>query len=318
MKIKFWGVRGSIPTPLTGKDIEEKIRFALHLAKPGDVTSPESINAFMKTLPFSSRSTYGGNTTSIQIVSDSGDQFIIDCGSGLKNLGAELMTGDFGRGKGVASFFISHTHWDHVQGLPFFVPIYIEGNLFNFYSPFPDIKKRFEYQQIPTHFPISLDFMASTKEFFQIEPGEYLYLNDMSILNNPMPHPGGSYGYRFESNGKVFVFTSDCEFNYESIEFIKQHASFFKDADVLVFDTQYTFEDSINKIDWGHSSVSMAIDIAETMNVKRIILFHHDPDYNDEKLEKVLINARTYYEMKANRQNNIKIDLAWEGLEIDL
>ena len=92
----------------------------------------------------------------------------------------------------------------------------------------------------------------------------------------------------------------------------------FRDADVLVFDTQYTFEDSINKIDWGHSAVSIAIDIAVSMNVKKIILFHHDPDYDDIKLEQVLINARTYFEMKLNSAYPLKIELAWEGLEIDL
>ena len=318
MKIKFWGVRGSIPTPLTGEGVEKKIRMALDLASPGDVTSPEGIESFMKTLPFSCKGTYGGNTTTIQIVSDLGGQFIIDCGSGLKNLGSALMKTEFGRGKGVASVFLSHTHWDHVQGIPFFVPIYVEGNIFNFYSPFSDLKERLEHQQLSTHFPISLEYMPSTKEFFQLEPDGYLYLNDMAVFNKSMPHPGGSYGYRFESNGKSFVYTSDCEFNFNSIDMVKQYEDFFRDADVMVFDTQYTFEDSINKIDWGHSSVSMAIDIASSMNVKRIILFHHDPDYDDEKLESVLLNARTYHDMRLQKDNNIQIDLAREGLEIEI
>lgn len=318
MKIKFWGVRGSIPTPLTGQMIENKLRRALHAAKPGDVTSEEAVEIFLQSLPLSLKNTYGGNTASIQITSDADEIFIIDCGSGLKNLGMELMKTEFGQGKGIANVFLSHTHWDHIHGLPFFVPIYVEGNLFNFYSPFSDLRERFEYQQMPTHFPISLDYMPSTKEFFKLEPDEYLCLNDMLILNKRMPHPGGSFGYRFESNGKVFAYTSDCEFNHDSIDNIMNYENFFINADIVVFDTQYTFEDSINKIDWGHSSVSIAIDIAASMNVKRLILFHHDPDYDDEKLEKVLLNARSYLQMKSKSKSEIKIDLACEGMEIDI
>jgi phosphoribosyl 1,2-cyclic phosphodiesterase len=318
MNIKFWGVRGSIPTPLTSEKIENKIRRVLSIARPGDVTSSEAVEAFISSLPLSAKSTYGGNTSTIQLISDNGDQYILDCGSGLKNLGMELMGTEFGKGLGRASIFMSHTHWDHINGLPFFVPIYVEGNLFEFYSPYRDLRARFEHQQVPTHFPISLDYMPSTKEFIEIDPTQILVLNDMSIETIAMPHPGGSYGYRFEQNGRSFVYTSDCEFNHDSVDDINRFEKFFAGADVVVFDTQYTFEDSINKIDWGHSSVSIAIDIALNMRVKRLVLFHHDPDYDDDKLEKVLLNARSYLQMHTKGAGGIQIDLAYEGMFIEL
>ncbi len=318
MKIKLWGVRGSIPTPLTGQDVEDKVRRVLKLARPGDVTSDDAVEAFLKTIPFSSYHTYGGNTSCVEIVTDDGDIIIIDCGSGIINLGRELLKTEFNRGCGNASILITHTHWDHLQGIPFFGPFYFEGNRFNFYSPLPDLKERLEYQHGPTHFPISLDFMPATKDFFQISEDEEFFLNDVRIFAKRMPHPGGSYGYRIEHNGSVFVFTGDCEFNIDKIEDIEKYGDLFHDADLALFDTQYTFDEAINKMDWGHSSASIGIDIAGMYNINHLLLFHHDPAYDDEKLDSVLASARIYHRMNAKKIGDVRIDIAYEGLELEI
>jgi ribonuclease BN (tRNA processing enzyme) len=133
-----------------------------------------------------------------------------------------------------------------------------------------------------------------------------------------MPHPGTSYGYRIEHNGKVFVYSSDCEFNIEKIDDIQDYHDLFIDADILFFDTQYTFEESMNKMDWGHSSASIAIDIAGRFNIKQLVLFHHDPAYDDEKLDNVLANARIYQRINAKKTGNLKVDIAYEGLELEI
>jgi phosphoribosyl 1,2-cyclic phosphodiesterase len=318
MKIKLWGVRGSLPTPLTSENVEWKIRKALSLARPGDISSEESIDSFVRSLPVSVRSTFGGNTTSIQVTTRTGDIIILDCGSGLRNMGMELMKGDFGRGKGTANIFLTHTHWDHIQGIPFFVPFYIKGNRFNFYSAFPDLKKRLDHQQVASHFPVTFDYLQSTKEFFAIESEEELFLNDVRIYNKVMPHPGGAYGYRIEEGNMAFVYTSDCEFNINEIDHIEKYRPFFADADVVVFDTQYTFEEAINKFEFGHSSAAIAIDIAGMFNIQRLILFHHEPNYDDDKLENVLLNARTYMGMSPKRTGHLRVDIACEGMEIEL
>ena len=318
MRVKLWGVRGSIPTPLTGDAIEQKLRKALALARPGDISSDEAIDSFVSSLSISLRGTYGGNTTCIEVVTSGGDLIILDCGSGMRALGHELMKGEFGRGRGVGHIFLSHTHWDHIQGIPFFVPLYVKGNRFNFYSVLPDLKERLALQQTATHFPVTLEYMEATKSFFTLDPDEELVLNDAHILTALMPHPGSSYGFRIEEGGRSLAYTSDCEFNINEIDHIERYRDFFSGVDTLIFDTQYTFEESIDKFEFGHSSAAIAIDIAGMFGAKRLVLFHHEPNYTDEKLENVLLNARTYLAMNPRRLEGLRVDIAYEGMEFEV
>ncbi len=315
MKAKLWGVRGSIPTPLSSETIEGKIIKALTLARPGDISSEEAVSSFVKTLPLYIKGTYGGNTTCIEVRTNSGELIIIDCGSGIMNLGRSLMAGEFSKGAGVASIFLTHTHWDHIQGIPFFAPFYIKGNRFNFYSPLDDLHERINYQQVDTHFPVSFDNMQSSKRFFKVNQDESFYINDVRIYTKSMPHPGGAFGIRIEDGDSVFVYTSDCEFSINEIDNIKSYEPLFRDANVVLFDAQYTFHESlVDKLTWGHSSASIAIDIASKYNVKQLVLFHHDPNYDDEKLNSVISNARTYINVNKKIANDLEVDLATEGM----
>ena len=174
----------------------------LTLASPADISSEEAMERFIDSLPFSLKGTYGGNTTTFEVNTDSGELFIIDCGTGIKSLGMEMVKGDFGKGNGFANILLTHTHWDHVQGIPFFLPFFIKGNRFNIYSPLKDCKERIEYQQVPTHFPVNLDYMLATKEFITLEKESEFHLNNIKIVNKRMRHPGGAFGYRIEENGE--------------------------------------------------------------------------------------------------------------------
>jgi phosphoribosyl 1,2-cyclic phosphodiesterase len=183
----------------------------------------ENIEEFLSTLPFSVKSTYGGNKTSIEVVTDDNDIIIRDCGSGMVNLGKHMLQPIL-QGEGHS------LHTDDAYSLiisrAFLLwPFYFEGNRFIFYSP-PRILRRLDNQHAATHFPISLDYKPSTKEFFQVGEEEEFFLNDIRIFTKRMPHPGTSYGYRIEHNGKVFVYSSDCEFNIEKIDDIQDYMIF--------------------------------------------------------------------------------------------
>jgi len=319
MNVKLWGVRGSFPTTLGSKSIEEKIIAALTIAKPGDISSEESVREFVANLPLSLKGTYGGNTTCIEVRTSSGDLIIIDCGSGIINLGNELLKGDFGEGKGVANIFLTHTHWDHINGVPFFSPMFIKGNRFNIYSPIPDLQQRIEYQQVKTHFPVTFDEMDSSRRFFTVKFDDFFHINDVNIYTKSMPHPGGSNGIRIEDRGKVFVYTSDCEFNINEIDYIRTYEDLFKNADVLLFDTQYTLQEAlIDKTSWGHSSATMAIDIAVEFEAKKLVLFHHDPGYSDDKLNTILSNAKSYINANRKIKDDFILEIAYEGMVFDL
>ena len=321
MKIRFWGVRGSLPAPLTGQDIRRKIQKALSYASPRDIVNEESIEHFINTLPYSVAGSCGSNTTCIEVRSARDDLIIIDAGSGLRVLGNELLKGEYGEGRGECNMLFTHTHWDHIQGLPFFGPLHIEGNIFHIHAVHENIEGRLRYQHNPDFFPVHFDQMAAAKYFYQHDKDEVWELKNIQISQKTLPHPGISYAYRLEENGKVFVFCSDAEFSIlakESIE-IETYIEYFWEADLLVLDTQYTFEDQIQKIDWGHSSSLMAADLALRANVKQLALFHHDPSYTDEKLDQLLLRSLEYKRAsQRGKRRDLNIFLAYEGLEINI
>ena len=322
MKLRLWGVRGSIATPLSGEQVIEKIRATLSLAQAKDLANEASIEHFIGTLPASIKASYGGNTTCVELRSKNNDIIIIDAGTGIRALGRKLLEEDFQEGKGECHILFTHTHWDHIQGFPFFEPLYIAGNKIHIHGIHSKIENRLRYQHNPKFFPVNFDMIPATKRFYQHKEQEMWNLADISITQKALKHPGISYSYRFEENGKVIIFSSDAEFTIsnKSVDSFYPYIKFFKDADILIFDTQYTFEDQIQKIDWGHSSAMVGVDIALEANVKHLILFHHDPSYDDEKLDQVLLRTIEYmnlYSFRKARKETMKISIAYEGMEFN-
>ncbi|MCB0154141.1 MAG: MBL fold metallo-hydrolase [Anaerolineae bacterium] len=196
MYIKFWGTRGSIPTPLSAETLRQKFQQVLEGAIGLELSNPAEIERYLDKLPFIVRHTMGGNTTCLEI--RSGEQLlIIDAGSGLRPLGLELMRQAFGRGQGQADMLFTHTHWDHVQGFPFFTPAFIPGNRFTIYSPFADLAERLTRQQHEHFFPVPRDYMGATIEFKEIAPESWHQIGNFRICPLRLSHPGVTYGYRF-------------------------------------------------------------------------------------------------------------------------
>ncbi|MBN2716756.1 MAG: MBL fold metallo-hydrolase [Deltaproteobacteria bacterium] len=256
-RIKFWGVRGSIPTP-----------------------GPNTARV-------------GGNTSCVEINADD-TLVILDGGTGLRLLGDVLIQ----KGQPISAFmFFSHVHWDHIQGFPFFVPIFQPQNeihIFGGTNLEMTLGETLAGQMNFPNFPVSLDDCAAKMHFKEFEDGQAVNLaNNLSIKGLPLRHPNGCYGYRVEYEGKVFTYCTDTEHDDNPEQPDSNVLELARNADVFVYDAQYTPAEytgekgGISKVGWGHSTYVEAAKIAQAANVGRLVLFHHDPGHSDEKVEEI-------------------------------
>jgi phosphoribosyl 1,2-cyclic phosphodiesterase len=248
MKVKFYGTRGSIPVP--EKDFME----------------------------------FGGNTACVLVTFDNGRQAILDAGSGIRKLGKELLNASAPQSDGV--IILSHTHWDHIQGFPFFTPAYLSSNHFTIYlgsrpNSLPNLAEIFANQMKSEYFPVGLEALPANLRF--MEPKQEQSVTDWGaiVTSCQLSHPGDCYGYRFEYNGKTLVYCTDVEYIEEINPKVVRLA---KNADLLIHDAQYTPEELRSRKGWGHSSWTQAVEVAQQAGVKTLALFHHDPDHDDDFL----------------------------------
>lgn len=320
MKIKLWGVRGSLASPLMNEEYSLKIHEILELSIKSGLRTSDDIAPFMASLPDNLQFVYGGNTTCASVTSASGRTYIIDCGSGIRPLGYELMNGPLGKGNGKIDIFITHNHWDHIQGLPFFLPLYMKGNVLTFYSPYAHQEDYLKYQMNLPFFPAPFDSTGSSKKFFKIDLDSNLPIEPekgLLIDLHPLKHPGGSFAYKFSENGKSFIFATDAEFTGVFLENMPEKTEhFFSNADLLVLDAQYTLDESFSKFDWGHTSFTMAVNCGLRWKVKNLVLTHHEPAYSDNKLfenYRAAIGHRNH-----SQEINMNLFMAREGFTFEI
>jgi phosphoribosyl 1,2-cyclic phosphodiesterase len=271
MRIKFWGVRGSTPTP-----------------------HPENMR-------------YGGNTSCVEV--RLGDLlYIFDCGTGFRALGRELLQ-EFGGRDIFAHVFVSHFHWDHIQGFPFFEPLYFPANRFLFHCSrrTRSLKAVIEEQMAAPYFPVGLTQMRAKQEFYDIEEGR-LSLDDMQVQTMWLNHPQGCMGFRLETKEGILVYATDNEPGDPLFDRnLRQLAA---GADVLIYDAQYLPEEyEARRRGWGHSHWREAINVVMESGAKELVLYHHDPAHDDVCIDKVVKEARNYYP---------RLRAAAEGMEIKL
>jgi phosphoribosyl 1,2-cyclic phosphodiesterase/anti-anti-sigma regulatory factor len=311
-------VRGSIPTPLTTEQLREKLFRALTGAAGLDLSDPAAVQAYLANLPPAVSGVVGGNTTCVEIESGA-DTLIVDCGSGMRALGLQLMARDFGKGKGTAHIFLTHAHWDHLQGFPFFLPAYIPGNKLVFYAVNFNPQHYLEHQQVaPMFFPVPPSVMAADKQFVQLREGQTVQIGRTAISSLALYHPGTAYAYRFDDGESVFVFASDGEYKLLTEPNLRRYVDFYANADALVFDSQFSLRDVFfNRADWGHSSAIIGVDIAERARVKRLVTFHHEPTHSDEQIYQIAETAREYAQVN-EIEFHTEVIVGTEGLELFL
>lgn len=313
MKVKFWGVRGSIPAPLTPEQVRSRIASVVQRLRPADLENARTRELFLASLPPSLFGTVGGNTTCLEVRTDQDELIILDAGTGLRELGVSLEksrdpTRDF-------PILFTHFHWDHLQGLPFFGPAWVKGNRITFASPMPSLERVLRDQMKPPYFPVTMDAMGAKLAFRRLE-GESVRIGGVSVRWKRMNHPGGSYAYRIAQNGKSVIFATDSEVTDREFQAREENRAFFERADLLILDSQYTLEESFSKFDYGHTAYTMAVNLAAEWKVKTLVLFHHEPRYDDRKIHGMARRARFHFgQLEAEP---LTILTGQEGLEISL
>jgi phosphoribosyl 1,2-cyclic phosphodiesterase len=278
MLVKFWGVHGSLP-------------------RPGPYTLK-----------------YGGNTACVEV--RCGKELIIfDAGTGIRELGEDLVRRDMGvLGKNIKGhIFFSHLHWDHVQGFPFFAPIFVEGNEFHLYggkSLNTTLHGLMSHQMAEPNFPVNLHDLPATLRFHDVDPGTTIAVGEATIRTEKLNHPGGSIGYRLEYRNTVVVYASDTE-HIDGLDPLMLDLA--RGADALIYDGMFTpdqymgISDDLPRQSWGHSTWEAAVDLARAADVKQLILFHHGN--NDTVVAEIENRARERFPGSS---------AAYEGLEIEL
>ncbi len=253
---------------------------------------------------------YGGNTPCIEM-RVGGQRLIFDGGTGLRVLGQYLL----GQMPVKANLLFTHSHWDHIQGFPFFVPAFIPGNRFHIYGAIAPngstIEQRLNDQMLHPNFPVPLQIMAAQLEFHDIKIGEVLEFGDVKVNTALLNHPGEAVGYRVSWNGYAAAYVTDTEHLPDKLD---DNVLFLAhNADVLIYDATYTDEEyhspKSSKVGWGHSTWQEAVKVAKAANAKRLVIFHHDPLHNDDFLDNVGEQVAQHF------PNSL---MAREGLSIQL
>jgi len=289
--VTFWGTRGSISTP--GRTTER----------------------------------YGGNTSCVTILHKN-THIILDAGTGIRNFGLDIRDEAGNPGKELSlHLFLSHTHWDHIQGLPFFQPAYDKDTILTIYgSPYKEkfLASVLKGQMDKEYFPVSMAVFSADIRIREISE-ETIHLGEMTIeWQEQFHHPGGSVRYSLQVDGKKIVYATDVELNRifqgglrgnDQKTLARQYLEFVHKADLLIADGQFTEEEYFSKAGWGHTSIPLLLNVAYEAEVKQLAIFHHDPQHSDKFLDSFWMENRSTF-----LSTYKKMDIFWarEGLTLEI
>jgi phosphoribosyl 1,2-cyclic phosphodiesterase len=320
MLVRFWGTRGSLPVAPTSTTIRGKITRALLAANDHRFADAEEAEAFAEQqLDFATGGTYGGATTCVEIEAGDGSFIVCDMGSGLREFGLDALRRCNAGHERTYNFFMSHMHWDHIMGFPFFAAAFDHGARIVIHSGHADAEQALRRQQEEISFPVPFDWLRAKIEFVKLVPGETSVIGGVNVEMMKQHHSHISYGYRFtDGDGRTVIFSTDSEHKIERMEGEADVAHFFRAAELVICDTMYSLADSVSmKEDWGHSSNIVAVDLCHMAAAKRLVLFHHEPTCSDDDILRMHRESIRYEEL-TREGHPLEVICAYDGLEIRL
>jgi phosphoribosyl 1,2-cyclic phosphodiesterase len=318
VKIRFWGTRGSLPVALTADAVRAKVLAALTGAIGKGLDTPDKVRAYVDgTLGLQAAGTFGGHSPCVQLLPGGDDYLLCDLGSGARPFSVQALAQRAGR-PATYHVLVSHVHWDHIMGFPFFAPIYVAGNRVRVYGCHDALEDALRRQQDSPSFPVPLSSLTADIEFIKLEPGQVYDIAGCKVKAKKQAHSGDSYGYRIERDGKSVVYSTDAEHKPEHYEEAQAFVEFFQGADLVIFDAMYSLADVMSlKEDWGHSSNVIGVELCQRAKARKLCLFHHEPAFDDATLWKLFEETRRL-ERITRRDHPVEILTAYDGLELSL
>ncbi len=325
MRVKYWGVRGSLPSSPPPEQTAKDVEGILQRFFQSGFSLPSQISEFMASQELPQLGGYGTATTCAEVISSKGSQIIIDGGSGIRNLAESMMKGPASKGKANIHVFLTHFHWDHLIGLPFFVPNFINGNRINYYAVQPELETMVRGLFKRPYFPVSFESLASDIRFYQLEPRRPIKIDDFTVTAYQLDHPDPCWGFKIENGGKAYAHCVDSEGTRCSQEALGPDLPLYQNIDLMYFDAQYTLPELAEKANWGHSAAQIGLDLAFREKIKQVIFAHHDPGAQTGDINELQRQTAEYHrwrnkqaETNHGKLPDVKWSFAYEGMEVDL
>ena len=320
MRVRFWGTRGSLPVAQKADAVRAKIARALVAAGGHTFADEAEADTFARAnLDFATYGAYGGATSCVEIEGADQAFVICDMGSGLREFGIDAFRRCAQGHARVYHFFLSHLHWDHIMGFPFFGPAFDPGATIIVHSGHADAETALRRQQEEISFPVPFVWLKAKFEFVVHRPGEAFDAAGLTVTLVAQHHAHDSYGFRFERAGKAVIYSTDSEHKMDNMEAEVAFETFFGDADLVICDTMYSLGDTVSlKQDWGHSSNVVAVDLCHAAKARRLALFHHEPTYTDADIQRMHGETIRYEELVRGDSPPLEVICAYDGLEVSV
>lgn len=297
---------------------KKKIENAIKIFIDKGYSKKEDVSKLISELPLYKKGTYGPSTSCVRVETDKGN-IVFDGGSGLQSYCSDYINGQ------EFHLFFTHFHWDHICGLPYFRQLYIPNKKINFYSCHENFDEHIKLVFKAPHHPVPYDLLASEKRYHYLQPYKSIQIYDMEITPFCLDHPNKAYGYEVKYENKRLLICFDTEFKRMSRNDLGLDLKYYQNADMILFDAQYTMKEVLNKINWGHCTAQVGVDLCLREKIKELVLVHYDPTYDDKTIDDVSKLVQNYYEdsysqiLEENpKQQPLKIVWGYEGLDLEL